>query len=512
MVGVPGKYKGCNKTNQHLQCDNERPLCRKCLDSGRECAGYERETVFIIGTIEDQGRCSSHPPRVVKSKKSSGKQSSSKRSDDTGSFQLVANTPLRPAWDDLISVSCGGQTFQVQIAALFTPLSSVTRAYATDEDEGEQNRTIFVSFPTYQSPDLTPYPGEDEFQLFSQCMVHLAPPSESRGGQGTQTDSIFMFLYEHNNSITYNPTLPPWKDPSLQTSTVRRLGPSGFRQFPNHHFFARIYRPAAIWTALLSSTPTFLSSPEWQTTPYESHPPSPLDNLLSLLSLLPALFARFNSITSPDTPPTLSRRLLAQDLLSNMMDIELRLSAWFTSLPRSAFWIADPATLPYQPEIPFMETFAFRDTQTGLGLLFYWSGLVLLWPKMWRLYWVLFEAVIDGPIGVEVALSRKLAGVDPMRWGWKETRGVAESVCRGGYWVLQGAAQPDLVGWVVEVLDWFYGELPGMMTGWDEGVMVGGDGRLEMGWVRGLRERVQGRGRDIGEVVGGRGWVDYVSF
>lgn len=159
-----------------------------------------------------------------------------------------------------------------------------------------------------------------------------------------------------------------------------------------------------------------------------------------------------------------------------------------------------------------METFAFRDTQTGLGLLFYWSGLVLLWPKMWRLYWVLFEAVIDGPIGVEVTLSGKLAGVDPMRWGWKETRGVAESVCRGGGWVLQGAAQPDLVGWVVQVLDWFYGELPGMMTGWDEGVMVGGDGRLEMGWVRGLRERVQGRGRDIGEVVGGRGWVDYMSF
>lgn len=184
------------KLTQHPQCDNERPFCRKCLDSGRECAGYERETVFIIGTIEDQGRCSSHPPRVVKSKKSSGKQLSSKRSDDTGSFQLVANTPLRPAWDDLISVSCGGQTFQVQIAALFTPLSSVIRAYATDEDEGEQNRTIFVSFPTYQSPDLTPYPGEDDFQLFSQCMVHLAPPSESRGGQGTQTDSIFMFLYE----------------------------------------------------------------------------------------------------------------------------------------------------------------------------------------------------------------------------------------------------------------------------------------------------------------------------
>lgn len=55
---------------------------------------------------------------------------------------------------------------------------------------------------------------------------------------------------------------------------------------------------------------------------------------------------------------------------------------------------------------------------------------------MWRLYWVLFEVVIDGLIGVEVILFGKLVGVDLMRWGWKEMRGVVESVCWGGYWVL----------------------------------------------------------------------------
>ncbi|KAK4180016.1 hypothetical protein QBC36DRAFT_307651 [Triangularia setosa] len=492
---------------------------KKCLESGRECAGYERETVFIIGTIEDQGRCSSHPPRVVKSKKSSSKTSSSKRSDDDGRFQLVANTPLRPAWDNLISLSCQGQAFQVQIAALITPLSTVNRAYATDEDEGEQNRTIFLSFPMYQTPDLTPYPGEDDFQLFSQCMVHLAPPptSESRGGPGTQTDSIFMFLYEHNNSVTYDPSQPPWKDPSLQTSTVRRLGPGGFRQFPNHHFFARVYRPAAIWTALLSSTPTFLSSPEWQTTPFESHPKSSLDTLLDIFSLLPALFARFNNITCPDQPPTLSRRLLAQDLLSNMIDFELQLSAWLSSITpsrsRPTFWVADPTTLPCPPEIPFTETFAFSNGTTGLGLVYYWAGLVLLWPRMWRLYWLLFEPIIDH--GGDVVLGGKLSQVDPMRWSTKETRQVADNVCRGGDWLLAGAAQPDLISWVVEAVSGFYAELPTgtALAGWDEGVGVaGGDGRLEMGWIQGFRGRLQQRGRDIGEVIGGRGWVDYMSF
>ncbi|KAH6627769.1 hypothetical protein F5144DRAFT_549180 [Chaetomium tenue] len=71
MVGVPGKYKGCETCRlRRVKCDNQRPYCRKCLDGGRTCAGYERETVFIIGTLEDQGRCSSHPPRIVKPKRS----------------------------------------------------------------------------------------------------------------------------------------------------------------------------------------------------------------------------------------------------------------------------------------------------------------------------------------------------------------------------------------------------------------------------------------------------------
>ena len=52
--------------NLHLaQCDNERPKCKKCLNAGRECGGYERNRVFIVGTLEEQGRCSSHPHRSL---------------------------------------------------------------------------------------------------------------------------------------------------------------------------------------------------------------------------------------------------------------------------------------------------------------------------------------------------------------------------------------------------------------------------------------------------------------
>lgn len=75
--GVPGKFKGCNTCRTRrvkvgiplpnsraivrmltiAQCDNARPKCQKCVGSGRECGGYERQMIFIVGTTNERGRC-----------------------------------------------------------------------------------------------------------------------------------------------------------------------------------------------------------------------------------------------------------------------------------------------------------------------------------------------------------------------------------------------------------------------------------------------------------------------
>jgi hypothetical protein len=193
--GHPG-FQTHNQNNNNqltsLQCDNQRPFCRKCIDGGRECAGYERETVFIIGTIEDQGRCSSHPPRVVKTKK--GKAA---RGGEEESFELVPNEPLRPAWDDLISVSCRGRHYQLHHAALYTDLQGVARAGADGSGDEADSRSVFVSLPPFSPPDVQPGLGEDDFQLGAQCLVHLATPDEEQGGsRQPATDNVCLFLYE----------------------------------------------------------------------------------------------------------------------------------------------------------------------------------------------------------------------------------------------------------------------------------------------------------------------------
>jgi hypothetical protein len=267
-----------------IQCDNQRPFCRKCIDGGRECAGYERETVFIIGTIEDQGRCSSHPPRVVKprrggkatataaSTKAAAGGSNSNSEDSERLFELTPKEPLRPAWDDLISVVVSsrerGKSCRLQIAALHIHLQAVTRAGADDES----GKAVSLALPPYEPQNVQPGLGEGEFRMSSQCLVHLATPDEEQGMDAeAATESICLFLYEvcyycsmgfrwylsiylslsltnsrQSNNSSYFSNHRHWKDPSVHVDAVRRMGPEQFRSFPNHHFFARVYRPTAV--------------------------------------------------------------------------------------------------------------------------------------------------------------------------------------------------------------------------------------------------------------------------
>jgi hypothetical protein len=163
------------------------------INTGRECGGYERETVFIIGTIEDGGRCSSHPPRVIKNPKKKG--AASRASDEDEKLELVAEPPLAPAWNDLLAVSHQGRLYQVQIAALQTSLQSLIRGKA-EEDDGS-GKFPWLAFPEYEPADAKLVLNEGDFGLNAQCLVHLSSQEEGEDENGRlTTDSICLFLYE----------------------------------------------------------------------------------------------------------------------------------------------------------------------------------------------------------------------------------------------------------------------------------------------------------------------------
>lgn len=103
--------------------------------------------------------------------------------------------PLQPAWDDLISLSNRGTTYQVQIAALHTNIQIIVR----QKQDGSQSNFTLASFQPYSPADIRPFITEEDFQLRSDCLVHLSPVdanSQDQDSETTTTDSICLFLYE----------------------------------------------------------------------------------------------------------------------------------------------------------------------------------------------------------------------------------------------------------------------------------------------------------------------------
>ncbi|KAL8408810.1 hypothetical protein RB594_007295 [Gaeumannomyces avenae] len=510
MVGVPGKYKGCNtcRLRRVKKCDNERPFCRKCIDSGRKCEGYERERIFIIGTPEQGGRCSSHPRRTVPSRNSKksttpSRSDSSSRSEEpervnqeeashSEKLELVAIEPLRPAWDDIVALSRRGTVYHTQISALNTSLAAIVHS-----DEMNRGKATRLFFPPYVPPETRPSMRNDEFELRSQCMVHLSETEETRNelGESVGINSICLFLFEQNNSMSSS----AWAGASTQESSARQLGPESFQSFPAHHFFVRVLRHNGICTALLNRKSTFLAEPEWTMVPWESHPKSALDRLFDILALLPGLLERADRIMASD--PTLERRLLANELLTSCLQAEDLLNGWYLSNdPSTAFWVDESGGL--EAGIPFADALAFRDGATALGLSHYWAALVCLWPCVERLHQAVFQPVLDEFPQTFPDLSEELLHMDPARYAAKEARELAACVCRSLDGTLAATVQPDLAAVPLAVAEGFYRELNATT----------GDGCLELIWCEAFRSRLAAKGQDIADVIQGRDWAELARF
>lgn len=139
--------------------------------------------VFITATIDDGGRCSSHPPRQVQSSKRASKSKSVEREVP----RPVPTEPLAPAWDDLITLNEGGVVYAVQIAALHTTLQSIMRG--GEDPSGSKFR---IAFPPYLPVDVETWHNGSEVDLAAHSMISLLPAGNEIG----PPESICVFLFE----------------------------------------------------------------------------------------------------------------------------------------------------------------------------------------------------------------------------------------------------------------------------------------------------------------------------
>ncbi|KAK8113257.1 hypothetical protein PG984_013783 [Apiospora sp. TS-2023a] len=454
------------------------------------------------------------------------------------------------------------------------------------------------------------------FRLSAQCFVHVplrahggngammmqhhaGGPGLVYGSPGDMSDGVCLFLYEvrqcfysstpilrctnlhggrgwgrHNASAARSSNQPPWRDPTILADPILSLGPLHFQVFPSHHLFARVYRPNAIMTSLLARTPCHLASPEWTTVPYERHPKSSLDALFDVIAFVPSLLHRADRVL-PLPPAALGRRLKARDLLANCVNVEAQLARWSAGIEAAAagnrdmpllYWIHGTLNLgggrgggptmeghgQRHAQIPFADTYDFASTVVGLGHVYYWTSLMLLYECMAALIdAVLYDDGGGGGGGGTITSTTNSnpftdltgaaedllpPGCEAARYQIRERRKLAAHICRSLDWaigsspllvpgrgggglkdeqrrsLLDAAAvggHPDLALGPLHVVERFYGAL------WSPD---GRDGELERGWCRDFRTRLGQRGREVEGWVGGRGggggrgWLEVGRF
>ncbi|KAI1213364.1 uncharacterized protein F4807DRAFT_456706 [Annulohypoxylon truncatum] len=494
MVGVPGKYKGCNTCRaRRVACDNGRPFCKKCTDYGRECGGYERETVFIVGTPDDKGRCSSHPPRNQQGSKKA-KISEARQAEK---LHFVATEPWQPAWMDVVSLSSAAGSHRVRFFALQTDLSSAIRP----ESGSPRRNEVTLSLGGPRVPDANLTFRHEPFSMKARCLIYLPPKSNSRQAANGNSEGLCLFLYEQNSSAVYS-NEPPWKDPAALHDRIREPGPGAYQSFPEHHFFARVYRPNAIWAALLNRQPTFLCSPEWTVVPWERHPRTPLDDLLDIVVLLPSIFSRADRITPMEA--SASRRLKAKDLLISCINIERQFDIWYSVVHQRVdeqgsplYWVADATASGAQ--MPFLDAFSFPSPLMGLVHVCYWAVLVSFHQCICALLDTFFESGSEDPsvLGVcEIPL-----GVDIRKYQPGQTRMIAANLCRSLDFTLQTTGQPDLLAAPFFVVSEFYNS-----------IACFGEGGMERQWCAGFRGRLDAKSREASSWLEERKWIETRQF
>ena len=117
----------------------------------------------------------------------------------------------------------------------------------------------------------------------------------------------------------------------------------------------------------------------------------------------------------------------------------------------------------YFPDGGGHHVFAFPSVLTATALIYYWTTLILFYPAVERLYWAIFEPVIDVPqhhhhhhhININLNLPRHLQqNVDDfhVRYGGHKVRELAGYVCRSLDFTLLRTTQPDLLGFPLRVV------------------------------------------------------------
>ncbi|KAG7409819.1 Uncharacterized protein Forpe1208_v010831 [Fusarium oxysporum f. sp. rapae] len=352
-----------------MKCDGKRPACSQCLHSNRHCEGYP--DVLFVPIVPGSGLPTSTTSRPVRPLKRTPKgparatstvvsfttsttnagdrNNGSSPSDETISGTLVQRPtkwsyahPIYPSLSDPL------QSRISLIVRNYVPYSEISGDVT---NVVPQSPRICGSWVT-ALPELAAGAIGTLRESLNSAMNALALSimSYRTGGRLVQPISLAYgetlrllqrdlrrsgscYGIERAAAVmclalveVLSPTSPDnWLVHMHGVSELIRLSPPElFSSGILHKLFIGI-RPLMVIKALVFRKATFLAEEEWTTRPFQSHEPSPLQNLFSLAAAMPEILGKVDAL---DHESTTAAATAAKRRLAELTEMRASLEAW----------------------------------------------------------------------------------------------------------------------------------------------------------------------------------------
>ncbi|KAF8861152.1 hypothetical protein BDZ45DRAFT_288467 [Acephala macrosclerotiorum] len=412
MVGVPGRSKACKTCKKRkIACSLEKPICKICLKSNRECGGYEQERIFVLDartketiTPSTSKPKPSTPASPIKRVPSPDKRITQPPPDLQGTISLrnaynslwtIENPTTRAIYrEQIISEFLYSFSPNSSAASWLSLLPSHPHFTSALEASSLAVCTAHLGH-LHSSPTLI----HESLKFYIQALWELQKAlwnEKQMYRDETLAACMLLIMYE----VTECPgrTITAWQGHMKGCAKLfKSRGPESYCDEFSHRLFSS-FRQLEIQQALVERRGTFLASDEWREIPWKDRPKPIRQELMDIESELATGIAGVYQNPSSSTPEEFGVLLL--DVVKMSWVLDGRLSSFYQrfeaqaggELYRKRFseGFNHGVKLSGEPGPPiFPVAYQFPDLATAHTCMVYWALTSILWSGMSKIYEIL---------------------------------------------------------------------------------------------------------------------------
>ncbi|KIW70234.1 hypothetical protein PV04_02524 [Phialophora macrospora] len=276
MVGIPGKSQGCNTCRRRkVKCDLEKPHCRRCVSSGRQCEGYERYSVFINRGqqgLQKRERLEEVRAPTASVPPASGIQHAKTPLNLTPSPRQANETQLISSFWEIYSASASRYPGPAEPMWLYQSMSSATAATASANAPATLlNQALlslaYIRLGRLKDDQTLVIRGQQIYGQSLRLMQRVLHDPIHAHSDDTLVAARCMILYESFESTSGD--MAAWQNHILGMARIIHLRGVHRHADPVSRSVLESVRYNVMIVSLMQSTASFLGEPEWLTVPWE---------------------------------------------------------------------------------------------------------------------------------------------------------------------------------------------------------------------------------------------------